>query len=45
ESLTDDQLEDRLERAADRYRSFRHTSMEKRAGWMRRAAGILESDK
>ena len=45
ESLTDAELEDRLALAADTFRSYRRTDLDRRAGWMRRVAGILESEK
>jgi len=42
DELTDDQLEERLARAAAAADSYRLTSFEERAGWLRAAAGILE---
>ena len=44
ETLSDDQLDRRLARAAETFLSYRRTSLEERAGWMRRAADILEAD-
>ena len=34
--------EERLRRAEETFRTFRHTSLGERAGWMRRAAELLE---
>ena len=45
ETLTDAELEERLAKAADRFRSYRHTSLEDRQRWMRRSADLLESEK
>ena len=45
ESLTQPQLEDKLERAANTFRSYRSTSFAEREALMLRAAEILESDK
>ncbi|MDX1673717.1 MAG: aldehyde dehydrogenase family protein, partial [Longimicrobiales bacterium] len=45
ETLTDAELEDRLQLGADRFRSYRRTSLEERATWMRRAADLLETEK
>jgi len=42
DELTDDQLEDRLARAASAADSYRLTSHEDRAGWLRAAADILD---
>ena len=42
DELTDDQLEDRLARAAAAADSYRLTSHEQRAGWLRAAADILD---
>ncbi|MFG3125040.1 NADP-dependent succinic semialdehyde dehydrogenase [Streptomyces sp. NPDC048201] len=44
EELTADQLEDRLARAAAAAESYRLTSVEDRAGWLRAAADLLESE-
>ncbi len=43
--LTEDGLEKRLTRAADRFESYRRTSLDDRAGWLRAAAGLLETEK
>ncbi|MFN2510301.1 MAG: NAD-dependent succinate-semialdehyde dehydrogenase [Pyrinomonadaceae bacterium] len=45
ESLTKPQLEEKLERAANTFRSYRYTSFAEREALMLRAAEILESDK
>jgi succinate-semialdehyde dehydrogenase/glutarate-semialdehyde dehydrogenase len=45
ETLTDDQLDEKLATAADRFHSYRRTDIGERARWMRRAADVLESDK
>jgi succinate-semialdehyde dehydrogenase/glutarate-semialdehyde dehydrogenase len=45
EPLTDEQLEDKLARASEAFASYRHTSFADRAGWLERAAQILESEK
>jgi succinate-semialdehyde dehydrogenase/glutarate-semialdehyde dehydrogenase len=45
DALTETQIEDRLERAAAAYRSYRHTSFADRARWLNRAAEMLESEK
>jgi succinate-semialdehyde dehydrogenase/glutarate-semialdehyde dehydrogenase len=45
ESLTEDQIEDRLRRAAAAYQLYRRTSFADRARWLNVAAGILESEK
>ena len=42
DELTDEQLEDRLARAAAAADSYRLTSHEQRAGWLRSAADILD---
>jgi succinate-semialdehyde dehydrogenase / glutarate-semialdehyde dehydrogenase len=44
EALTDDQLEDKLERAARAAGGYRLTSVEDRAGWLRAAADTLDAD-
>jgi succinate-semialdehyde dehydrogenase/glutarate-semialdehyde dehydrogenase len=43
EALTDDQLEDRLARAAAAFASYRRTSYEQRAGWLNAAADVLDA--
>lgn len=45
ESLTQAQLEEKLERAANTFRGYRYTSFAERQKLMLRAAEILESDK
>jgi succinate-semialdehyde dehydrogenase/glutarate-semialdehyde dehydrogenase len=44
-TLTDEGLEARLARAADRFESYRRTSLDERAGWLRAAAQLLETEK
>src|SRR3954451_5206080 len=44
DELTDDELDARLQRAADTFRTYRHTTFAERAGWPRRAADILEAE-
>ena len=43
--LTDAQLEEKLQKAADTFLSYRKTSFSERAGLMRKAASILEAEK
>src|SRR5688500_3905889 len=45
EALDSKQLEARLQRAAETFRSYRKTSFADRAAWMVRAAEILETEK
>ena len=45
ETLSDEELDDRIRAAADRFEGYRHTSLEDRQRWMRRAADLLESEK
>jgi succinate-semialdehyde dehydrogenase/glutarate-semialdehyde dehydrogenase len=45
EPLTENQIEDRLRRAAAAYQAYRRTSFAERARWLHAAAGILESEK
>ena len=45
ESLNDQQLEEKLQRAADTFRNYRRTSFTDRAQMMMRAAEILEHEK
>src|SRR6266851_6578837 len=45
ESLSDQQLEEKLQRAADTLRSFRRTSFAERAQMMMRSVEILEREK
>lgn len=44
DELTDEQLEQALQRAHDAFRSYRRTSFAERAGWLRRAADILDDE-
>jgi succinate-semialdehyde dehydrogenase/glutarate-semialdehyde dehydrogenase len=44
EPLSDAELEDRLARADAAFRSYRLTSYEQRAGWMRAAADVLDAE-
>src|SRR4051794_3290675 len=44
DELTDAELDARLQRAADTFRTYRHTTFAERAGWLRRAADILEAE-
>ncbi|HEX8440902.1 NAD-dependent succinate-semialdehyde dehydrogenase [Archangium sp.] len=39
-----DEVEARLRRAEETFRTFRHTSFAERAGWMRRAGELLEGE-
>ncbi|HEV7798123.1 MAG TPA: NADP-dependent succinic semialdehyde dehydrogenase [Pyrinomonadaceae bacterium] len=45
EPLTDSEIEEKLERAAQTFRDYRHTTFEERATKMTRAAEILETEK
>ena len=44
DELTDAELDQRLQRAADTFRSYRRTTFAERAGWLRRAADILDAE-
>lgn len=44
-ALTPDEINIRLQSAADAFLSYRHTAFEERARWMGRAAEILETEK
>jgi succinate-semialdehyde dehydrogenase/glutarate-semialdehyde dehydrogenase len=44
EPLTDEALEDKIARAATAWKSYRRTSAEQRAGWLRSAADVLDAD-
>ena len=44
DEMTDEEIERALARACDTFASYRLTSYEERAGWMRRAADILDGD-
>ena len=45
ESLSETQIDEKLQRAAETFATYRRTSMADRAGWMLRAAEILEGEK
>jgi succinate-semialdehyde dehydrogenase/glutarate-semialdehyde dehydrogenase len=45
ESDSDDQVEEKLQRASDAFLKYRSSSFAQRSGMMRRAANILESEK
>ncbi len=45
DALSEVELEDRLMRSAEAYRRYRRTGFGERAGWMARAADILESER
>src|ERR1044071_3575264 len=45
EALTAAQIEEKLQLAADTFRTYRHTPMSERARMMQRAADILDADK
>src|SRR3712207_4025899 len=45
EPLTDEALEDKIARAARAFASYRRTSVEERAGWLRAAADVLDRDR
>jgi len=44
DSLSEEQLEEKLARAAEAFETYRHTTIAERAVWMRRAAEILETE-
>jgi succinate-semialdehyde dehydrogenase/glutarate-semialdehyde dehydrogenase len=44
DSLTESQLDEKLARAAEAFRTYRHTTLAERAVWMRHAAEILETE-
>jgi succinate-semialdehyde dehydrogenase/glutarate-semialdehyde dehydrogenase len=44
DSLDESQLDEKLARAAEAFRTYRHTTLAQRAVWMRRAAEILEAE-
>lgn len=44
DALTDAQLEEKLQRAWDAFESYRDTTFEQRAGWLRAAADILDEE-
>jgi succinate-semialdehyde dehydrogenase/glutarate-semialdehyde dehydrogenase len=45
QALDANQIEEKLQRATETFRSYRHTSFTQRAAWMLRAAEILEAEK
>src|SRR6185369_15838539 len=45
DALTAAQIEEKLQLAADTFRTYRHTPLNDRAAWMQRVAQILENDK
>ena len=45
ESLSETQIDEKLQRAAETFRSYRHTALAERKAMMLRAAGILEAEK
>jgi succinate-semialdehyde dehydrogenase / glutarate-semialdehyde dehydrogenase len=44
DALTETQLDEKLERAAEAFRTYRRTTFAERAAWMQRAAEILEAE-
>ncbi len=44
DALTEDELDARIERASVAFRSYRRTSYEQRAGWLRAAADLLDAE-
>ena len=44
DALTDAELEQKLQRAEEAFRSYRSTTYAERAGWLRRAADILDDE-
>ena len=42
--LTDAEIDDRLQRAAQAFASYRRTSLSDRVGWLRAAADVLDAD-
>ena len=44
EPITDEVLEEKIARAAAAWASYRRTSPEERAGWLRAAADVLDGD-
>src|SRR5688500_4042660 len=45
EPLTESEINEKLERSEDAFRSYCRTTFEERAGWMLRAVEILEAEK
>lgn len=44
DALTDDQVEQKLQRAHDTFRTYRDTTFAQRSGWLRAAADILDAE-
>jgi succinate-semialdehyde dehydrogenase/glutarate-semialdehyde dehydrogenase len=44
DSLTDEQLEEKLQRSWDTFQTYRDTTFEQRAGWLRAAADIFDDE-
>jgi succinate-semialdehyde dehydrogenase/glutarate-semialdehyde dehydrogenase len=44
DSLTEQQLEEKLQRAWDTFQTYRDTTFEQRAGWLRAAADIFDAE-
>jgi succinate-semialdehyde dehydrogenase/glutarate-semialdehyde dehydrogenase len=44
DALTSDQLEQKVQRSWDAFQTYRDTTFEQRAGWMRAAADILDAE-
>jgi succinate-semialdehyde dehydrogenase / glutarate-semialdehyde dehydrogenase len=45
EPFSEAQIDEKLQRAAETFHSYRHTSFDERAAWLARAAEILETEK
>jgi succinate-semialdehyde dehydrogenase / glutarate-semialdehyde dehydrogenase len=45
QELSEAQLDERLERAAETFRTYRQTSLDQRAAWLRQAADILDGER
>lgn len=45
DGLSDAQIEEKIQRAADAFSTYKHTPFAQRARWMNKAAEILEADK
>src|SRR4051794_17443825 len=44
DALTDQQLEEKLQRAWDAFQTYRHTTFEQRAEWLRKAGDIFDEE-
>src|SRR4051812_34597767 len=44
DSLTDEQLEEKLQRSWDTFQTYRGATFEQRAGWLRAAADIFDAE-